>query len=174
MISMPYLVGEVMTTAVARVRPETPVTQVAQLLRERGVTAVPVVDEEDHILGVVSAMGLTLEDGPPHYPPALLECMARHPARATGAKTAAGWMSSPVVSVTPEVSLRTAALLLQTHGIHHLPVVADGKLVGMVTRRDLLAAFLRADDQARRQIVGRSSGAASRVSWDGLRRPRTA
>jgi len=152
-ISMQTMVGEVMTTAVARVRPETPVTQVARLLRERGVTAVPVVDEEDHVLGVVSAMDLAMDDGQSYSGPALLGCMARHPARASGAKTAAERMSSPAVSVTPDVSLRTATRLLQMHGIHHLPVVADGKLVGMVTRRDLLAAFLRGDEQVRRQIV---------------------
>src|SRR6266545_4892550 len=150
---MQTMVGEVMTTAVARVRPETPVTQVARLLRERGVTAVPVVDEEDHVLGVVSAMDLAMDDGQSYSGPALLGCMARHPARASGAKTAAERMSSPAVSVTPDVSLRTATRLLQMHGIHHLPVVADGKLVGMVTRRDLLAAFLRGDEQVRRQIV---------------------
>lgn len=51
------------------------------------------------------------------------------------------------------MSLRTAARLLQVHGIHHLPVIADGKLIGMVTRRDLLAAFLRTDEQVRRQIA---------------------
>src|SRR6266508_1100959 len=120
---MQTVVGEVMTTAVARVRPETPVTQVARLLRERGVTAVPVVDEEDHVLGVVSAMDLAMDDGQSYSGPALLGCMARHPARASGAKTAAERMSSPAVSVTPDVSLRTATRLLQMHGIHHLPVV---------------------------------------------------
>ncbi len=62
---MQTMVGEVMTTAVARVRPETPVTQVARLLRERGVTAVPVVDEEDHVLGVVSAMDLAMDSPTP-------------------------------------------------------------------------------------------------------------
>jgi CBS domain-containing protein len=152
---MRCMVGEVMATTVARVRPQTPLTEVARLLRERGVNAVPVVDEEQHVLGVVSAMDLTQERGErPGMPAGLLECMARHPSRGKAARTtAADRMSSPVVTVTPEVSLRTAARLLQVHGIHHLPVVADGRLVGMVTRRDLLAAFMRADEQVRRQII---------------------
>lgn len=152
---MQSLVSEVMATRVARVRPETPLEQVEELLRERGVNAVPVVDDQDHVLGVVSAMDLTLErKRGSRVPAALLECMARHPAGGKGARTTAvDRMSSPVVSVTPEVSLRTAARLLQVHGIHHLPVVANGKLVGMVTRRDLLAAFMRTDEQVRRQIA---------------------
>src|SRR6266540_2696882 len=134
---MQGMVGEVMTTAVVRVRPETPIAQVAKLLRERGVTAVPVVDEENHLLGVVYGMDLPLvHERPVHGPAALLESMARHPSRARTGQTAADRMSSPVISVTPDVSLRTAARLLQVHGIHHLPV-----------------AFLRTDEQIRRQIV---------------------
>lgn len=151
---MQSLAAEVMVTTVARVRPQTPLTQVARLLRERGVTAVPVVDEEEHVLGIVSAMDLAFErEQRRRVPAALLDRLARHGRGKAARSTAADRMSSPVVSVAPEVSLRTAARLLQVHGIHHLPVVADGKLVGMVTRRDLLAAFMRADEQVRRQIV---------------------
>jgi CBS domain-containing protein len=119
-IVMPSSAGDIMATAVTRVRPQTQLTTVMGLLRERAVTAVPVVDESDRVVGIVSAMDLV--DDQPH-------------------------------SVTPQTSLRTAARLLQTHDIHHLPVVADGKLVGMITRRDLLATFLRADEQVRREIA---------------------
>jgi CBS domain-containing protein len=153
-IDMQCTVGEVMTTRVARVPPEAPVNQVRRLLRERGVTAVPVVDKQEHLLGVVSAMDL----GPGgERPSGRQSAMLRRlrPQRRGGAEraTAADRMSRPVIKVAPEVSLRTAARLLQVHDIHHLPVVADGKLVGMVTRRDLLAAFLRTDEQVRRQVV---------------------
>src|SRR6266536_124609 len=158
---MQGMVGEVMTTAVVRVRPETPIAQVAKLLRERGVTAVPAVDEETHLLGVVYGMDLPLvHERPVHGPAALLESMARHPSRARTGQTAADRMSSPVISVTPDVSLRTAARLLQVHGIHHLPVVSSGKLVGMVTRRDLLVAFLR----TREQIVVRVHNGVVRLA----------
>jgi CBS domain-containing protein len=151
-IGMQVLVGEVMATGVVRVGPQTPVDEVMRLLRERGVTAVPVVDEGEHVLGVVSAMDLVPDqEQPGGRPGALRKHLAPH-ARGPDTATAADRMSSPVVSVTPDVSLRTAARLLQVHGIHHLPVIADGKLVGMVTRRDLLAAFLRADEQISRQI----------------------
>jgi CBS domain-containing protein len=146
-------VGEVMATRVAWVRPQAPLGEVAKLLRERAVTAVPVVDEEDHVLGVVSGMDLAMDREQPHRAPAAMQRLARHARGKSARTTAADRMSSPVVTVTPAVSLRTAARLLQVHGIHHLPVVAGGKLVGMVTRRDLLAAFLRDDEQVRRQIV---------------------
>lgn len=150
---MQVLVREVMATGVVRVGPQTPVDEVVRLLRERGVTALPVVDEGDHVLGVVSVMDLLTDlEQPSGWPGALRKHLTPH-ARWPAAATAADRMSSPVVSVTPDVSLRTAARLLQVHGIHHLPVVADGKLIGMVTRRDLLAAFLRADEQISRQIA---------------------
>jgi CBS-domain-containing membrane protein len=151
---MQSTVGEVMTTTVARVRAQTPLTEVVKLLRERGVAAVPVVDEDDHVLGVVSGMDLSFDCARlDRAPVPLLDGLTRRVRGKASRVTAGEAMSSPVVSVTPEVSLRTAARLLQVHGIHHLPVVADGRLVGMVTRRDLLAAFMRGDEQIQRQIV---------------------
>jgi CBS domain-containing protein len=159
-------VAEVMTTTVARVAPQAPLTQVTKLLHERGVTAVPVVDEQDHVLGVVSGMDLAAGADPPHRVPAAMHRLAR-PGRGRAARglTAADRMSSPVITVTGDVSLRTAARLLQTHAIHHLPVIADGKLVGMVTRRDLLAAFLRSDEEVRRQLAHELE-LTYHVTWD--------
>jgi CBS domain-containing protein len=143
-------VGDVMSTAVTRVGTQAQLDSVLGLLQERAVTAVPVVDESDHLVGILSAMDLV--------DPGLSNLVAgrrlRRMARRNGGHAkVADRMSRPVVSVAPETSLRTAARLLQVHDIHHLPVVAGGKLVGMVTRRDLLAAFLRADEQIRRQVA---------------------
>lgn len=69
---MQRAVGEVMATTVAWVRPQVPLGEVAKLLRERGVTAVPVVDEEDHVLGVVSGMDLAMDREQPHRMPAAM------------------------------------------------------------------------------------------------------
>jgi len=144
-----------MTTRVVRVRPETPFKEMVRLLRVHGVNALPVTDDRGHVLGVVSATDLALkQERPPGERAPLLERLARHhERRKAGATTAADCMTSPAVTVTPDVPVRTAARLLHVHGIHHLPVVADGELVGMVTRRDLLAAFLREDEEVRRQIA---------------------
>jgi CBS domain-containing protein len=160
-----HTVAEVMTTTVARVAPRTPLAQVTTLLRERGISAVPVVDEQDHVLGVVSDTDLPTEPGPPHRAPAAVHKLARARGRAARAPTAADRMGSPVVTVTAGVSLRTALRLLQVDGIHHLPVIADGKLAGMVTRRDLLAAFLRDDEQVRRQLA-HTLEMTYHVTWD--------
>ncbi|HZD74850.1 MAG TPA: CBS domain-containing protein [Actinomycetota bacterium] len=153
-IGMQHTVTEVMTTTVARVTPHTPLAQVTKLLRERGIGAVPVVDDRDHVLGMLSGVDLTIEPAPPYRAPAARHRLApRTWGRAARGLTAADRMRSPVITVTGDVSLRTAARLLQVHGIHHLPVVDEGRLVGMVTRRDLLAAFLRDDEQLRRQLT---------------------
>jgi CBS domain-containing protein len=139
-----------MSTAVTRVGPQAQLGSVLGLLRERAVTAVPVVDESDHLVGILSAMDLVDPELSNLVAGRRLRRLAR---RNGGHATVADRMSRPVVSVAPDTSLRTAARLLQVHDIHHLPVVAGGKLVGMVTRRDLLAAFLRADEQIRRQVA---------------------
>src|SRR5579875_3562745 len=73
-------------------------------------------------------------------------------ARARG-RTAAALMSAPVITVHPEATLTEAARLMYQHGVKRLPVVdAHGRLVGIVSRADLLKAFLRSDESIRHEL----------------------
>jgi CBS-domain-containing membrane protein len=150
-------VRDVMTTKVLTASPDTPYKQLVQLLAEHRVSAVPVVDERGHVLGVVSEADLLLKQEYPHgLADALwLESRRRRVERAkVGGAVAADLMTSPVVTVNRDTSVVEAARLLHAKGVKRLPVEdALGRLVGIVSRSDLLASFRRPDEEIRREIL---------------------
>ncbi len=142
-----WRVSDVMATKVVSVTREASYKQIAQLLHEHHLTALPVLTPEGRVAGVVSEADLLRKQerrGRSGHRPA----WQLHPAvRAkTQARNAAGLMTAPAVTIGPEAVLGTAARLMGAHRIKRLPVVdADGKLIGIVSRADLLRAFLRPD-----------------------------
>jgi CBS domain-containing protein len=145
---MKHRVRDVMTVDVATVATATPFKDVVRILHDRRVSAVPVVDAVGRVLGIVSEADLALkEEHQPDDPVPFFEGDGHRRERASARGTvAADFMTEPVTTVPPEASLAVAARLLHREGIRHLPVVdADDRLVGIVTRRDLLAVFLRPD-----------------------------
>jgi CBS domain-containing protein len=155
--SMRRNVRDVMTTRVATASPDTTYKQLVQLLAEHRVSAVPVVDERRHVLGVVSEADLLLKQ---EHPQGLAEALGlgsrrRRVERAkAGGAVAADLMTSPVITVGRETSAVEAARPLHAKGVKRLPVEdALGRLVGVVSRADLLAGFLRTDEEIRREIL---------------------
>lgn len=121
---MRTLVKDVMTVDVAAVQIETPVRIVAELLETRSITAVPVVDADCHVVGVVSEADVL------HH-------------RYTD-QTAGTMMSSPAITVLGDQTADIAATRMEQHGVKRLPVVDDmGRLVGIVSRSDLVRAYAR-------------------------------
>ena len=142
-------VGSVMTTEVTTVGPDTPFKAVAVLLASWSISGAPVVDEDGRVLGVVS-QGDLLEREAPH---GLLRPGARQARRKAGAAFVADLMTSPAVTVRADDAVAVAAKLLEEHHFHRLPVVEDeGKLVGVVSRSDLLRVFLRTDREIRDEV----------------------
>ncbi|WP_431682228.1 CBS domain-containing protein [Kitasatospora sp. KL5] len=164
-------VESVMTRHVVRVAPETGFREIVAVLAEFDITAVPVVDSADRPVGIVSEADLlrTLaaqdDDDPPVSGPAET-WPADGPAGADGAAVTAGeLMSGPVVCTTPGASVVAAARLMTRHRVKRLPVVdEDGRLVGMVSRGDLLRVFLREDRLIHREIVEEVLGRVDGVS----------
>jgi CBS domain-containing protein/PII-like signaling protein len=151
-----WMVRDVMTDKVVSVTEDTPYKQIVQTLAEHAVSAVPVVDADGLVLGVVSEADLLhkmefagLE---PHL--RLLERKQRRTARAKASGDTAGdLMSTPAVTVTTEVALSAAAQAMEQERVKRLPVVDDqGRLVGIVSRRDLLRMYLRDDASLREEI----------------------
>ncbi len=150
---MAWTVELVMTREVVTVGPETTYKQVVERLHERRVSGVPVVDADLHVLGIVSEADLLLKEERParRRGGALLD--RRGTAAKSGARAAVALMTSPPITVRPEATLTEAARLMHRHHVKRLPVVdADERLVGIVSRGDLLAPYLRSDESIAREV----------------------
>ncbi|MDT0467393.1 CBS domain-containing protein [Streptomyces gibsoniae] len=158
-------VTEVMTHPVVTAHPDSSFKQIAQLLRDNDITAVPVIDGEGHPVGVVSeadllrkAASLPDPEGRPVGHRFSLDELAR-----ASAETAEAMMSTPVVTARPGWNVVETARAMYRHKVKRLPVVDDvGKLVGIVSRSDLLRPFLRTDsaisDEIHRDVLGATLG----------------
>ncbi|WP_406253794.1 CBS domain-containing protein [Streptomyces chartreusis] len=149
-------VADLMTHDVVRARRDTPFKEIVELLAENDVTAVPVVDDLDRPLGVVSEADLLRKcsvrsDPSGHAPIPHLEAWER--AKAAGVR-AEELMSTPAVCARPQWSVVEAARLMATENVKRLPVVDEAdRLRGIVSRGDLLRIFLRRDDAIRDEIT---------------------
>nr|WTB30989.1 CBS domain-containing protein [Streptomyces sp. NBC_00830] len=152
-------VAELMTRDVVRARRHMPFKEIVKLLAENDVTAVPVVDERDRPMGVVSEADLLRKsadqaDPSGRTPIPHLEAWER--AKAEGAR-AEELMSAPAVCARPEWTVVgtvvEAARLMAVQNVKRLPVVDEtDRLQGIVSRSDLLRIFLRRDDAIREEI----------------------
>ena len=147
--------AEIMTTDVVSVGPETTTRTIAKLLNARGISAVPVVDAAGTPIGMVSEGDLMgrdeadrvarrdwwltlLAEGEPLSP--LFLATLRAPER-----TAREVMTSPVITVDEEAELAAIAGLLTTQRIKRVPVVREGRIVGIVSRADVVRALMNSD-----------------------------
>lgn len=135
-------VATVMTRDPGAVAVRTPYKAVLELLTRRGIGAVAVVSATGRVLGLVSEADL-LRSG--------RKSRRRH-GRDVGRLTAGELMSSPAIAVRSDATLGQAAQVLADSGKRQLLVVDDGRLVGMLARRDVLGLFLRPDNDIRTEI----------------------
>jgi CBS domain-containing protein len=136
-----------MATDPATIDKNMPYKQVARLLAENDLSAVPVLSGGGRVLGMVSeADVLRREERAFSRLSAGLPRRTHREREQAGALTAAGLMTSPAITIHPDAPLGAAARLMNAHHVTRLPVVSpSGKLIGVVSRRDLLRVFLRPD-----------------------------
>ena len=148
-------VGDLMSDAVVRVQRGTPFKEIAHLLQDYDITAVPVVDAEDRPVGVVSEADLLQKMWGGDPDEAVGHGEGPRPAGAkASAIDAAGLMTSPAVCARENWSVVDAARAMARHGIKRLLVVDEGgRLIGLVSRSDLLRVFLRKDRAIRTEII---------------------
>ena len=127
-------VRDVMTTPAVTVHAGAPLSEVARLLDQHGVTALPVVDDHDHVVGMVSETDV-VRDAVPRDPWA----HDLHPSNGAYATRVADVMTYNPITVLPDTELPVVADVLVTNLVQNLPVVDDGVVVGVVSRHDLVS-----------------------------------
>ena len=152
---MAELVRDIMDATPATVAPDSPVEDVVRTLREHELPGVPVVEADGRLAGLVTEADLVLPDDQgdlhlPHYinlfgGTVFLEPLGRFEdrLRKAFASTAGDMMTTDPDTVEPDTSVAEAARLVHDSGHNRLPVVEDGRLVGVVTRLDLLGALAK-------------------------------
>jgi CBS domain-containing protein len=150
---MAAVVRDIMDSDPATVRPDTPVEDVVRELRRHELPGLPVIDAEGRCVGMVTEADLVLPDDEgdlhiPHYinlfgGTIFLEPLSRFEdrLRKAFASKAEDMMTSDPDTVSPDTTVQEAARIIHESGHNRLPVVDDGRLVGVVTRLDVLGAL---------------------------------
>jgi CBS domain-containing protein len=144
---------ELMSTPVVTIHPEASLKELADLIVTHGVSGVPVVDRAGTLVGVVSESDITerlegaaeeeQEAGLPRVLTTLAGLMGG--TRKIEARTVADLMTARVVSAGPDATVQELVHLMTTYDINRIPIVETGRLVGIVTRADVLRTLVRPD-----------------------------
>jgi CBS domain-containing protein len=158
-------VRDVMTREVVTVGPDTSAKYAAEVMAERGFAALPVVGDDDRLLGIVAEADVLRDrlptdprlhlrrdpEAPEHPPPLLVR----------------GVMTSPVRWVEGSADIADIARLFVDERLRSVPVLENGRLAGIVSRRDLLRALVRPDDVIRHDLLRLIEGYTGDLdSWE--------
>jgi CBS domain-containing protein len=153
------VVDEVMTRDVVIAIEDMPFKDLVQLLLDKGISGIPVVDQGGYLTGIVTEADL-LRVGGAEGPRSVFVEWLLHPKRLerlealSGDVRARDVMTRDVVAVAPDTPLPEAVKALLRAGVKRLPVTdAEGRVIGIVSRRDLLRPYLRSDEDIREEIV---------------------
>jgi len=150
---MSWAVADVMTKDIVVVGPQAGFKECVDLLLLHGVSALPVVNGEGKLLGIVSEADLLAKEeqrGAKRPRVGLIRRQRRH---ASG-RTASDVMSSPAIAIGPAASVPEAARLMHRERVKRLPVIdAEGRLVGIASRSDLLKTFMRSGESIRSEVA---------------------
>lgn len=152
--------GDIMSLGAATVRPDTAVLAAAQLMLQHGISGLPVIDDEERLVGMVTERDLLrrAETGTEQERPRWLTFLMDPAARAEDYVRSHGRKVSDVMthdpeSVAPDTPLADVVALMERRGFKRLPVVRDGKVVGIVSRTNFLRVLARRlDDVAKASV----------------------
>jgi CBS domain-containing protein len=151
-------VRDIMTTDVITVGPEDSLKDVASILAGMGISGVPVCDVERRVVGVISEADILYKELDTRDRAGIMAAwLVAGPGgkkvRKAGARSVREAMTTPAITISPTRSIAEAARVMTVRKFNRLPVVKGDSLVGIITRADLVRAFVRSDDEIRREIV---------------------
>jgi CBS domain-containing protein len=143
-------VEDVMTRDVVTARADMSLKEAAREMTARGISGMPVVDDDGHVIGVISEADLLAKErhAPEHNGGALRRLRHRDETdeeRRFAARLVGAAMTTPAITVAPYCPVTGAAERMLERGINRLPVIRQDRLIGIVTRADLVRAFARSD-----------------------------
>jgi CBS domain-containing protein len=148
-------VGDVMTTRVIAVKRAAGYKEICGVLRQYRVSACPVINDDEKVVGVVSEADLLYKVADPSPPMGLIRLRWKLGEESkVNAVTAGQLMTTPAISIQPAIPVQVAAQVMQERRIRRLPVVGlGGLLIGIVSRSDLLSVYERPDSEVRNEVV---------------------
>ena len=158
-------IKDVMTRDVITVGPEMSLKEAAAILGRNGISGLVVVDGDGTVVGVLSEADILYKEGGERSAHTgllgwLFETGGSALEQKLAARTVGEAMTAPALTIGPERPVHEAATRMIEDGVNRLPVLKDGKLVGIVSRADLVRAFTRTDeeigDEIRNEIVTRT------------------
>ncbi|MFC9164134.1 CBS domain-containing protein [Streptomyces fungicidicus] len=150
----PHIVSDVMTRTVVAVGRDAPFKEIVRTMEQRRVSAMPVLEGEGRVVGVVSEADLLPKEEFRDSDPTPVE-ERRRPSDVVraGAVTAGDLMSSPAVTIHSDATLAQAARIMAVRHVKRLPVVDESAMLqGIVSRADLLKVFLRPDEDIEEEV----------------------
>lgn len=149
---------DVMTSPAVTVRPDTPVVEAARIMARRRISGLPVVDEDGHLVGIVTEADLLLKEAGPgglplvafHAegpPPEVQPLLRRYEGRVV-----ADVMTREVVTAQEDTPLHQVAALMARKNVNRIPILRGRQVVGVVSRNDVLKAFLVEDEELARRV----------------------
>jgi CBS domain-containing protein len=153
-------VRDIMTQPVFTVRPTDPIEGAAALVADRRITAAPVVDGDGRLVGMVSE-GDLLRDRVPEDPTAHMRPVAAH----HRPRVVSEVMTREVLTAWLDEDVSDVARTMLVHDVRSMPVLDGGRLVGIISRRDLLRTVVRSDEVLRDEVQQRLDGYAGGHRW---------
>ncbi len=147
---------DIMTSNVITIKPEATVEELARVLMEHKISGVPVVDEENKIIGIVTENDLIRKNKRFHIPTIIRifdayfllgSGKAEEEIKKMAAKTVEEIFTDNVVTIEEDTSLEDIATIMAEQHIHLLPVLKDGTVVGIVGKADMVRAMTHEDSK---------------------------
>ncbi|WP_022684480.1 CBS domain-containing protein [Sphingobium bisphenolivorans] len=134
--------SDIMTMGAATTTATSSLAAAIKCMSDHGISALPVLDEDGHLQGIVTEGDFFRQDLGPFRLDALVGIGAEERARSLGSMTVAEIMSTQPITVDGGESLEEAIAIMEGRGVKRLPVTSHGKLVGLLSRADILRALI--------------------------------